>query len=220
LTDDEKNQPTGDEPAAAEGAEADEPVVVDDEQDGDEVVQDPSERIAELEERLAAEHDRLLRTAADLDNLRKRMRREVQEAAVRGRAEVLGELLPAVDSLDIALDSANEESQVGPVLEGVEMVRKQFLAAMSRFDLEPIDTAVGKVFDPSFHEAVSQIPSDEHDLGVILEEMRRGYLLGERLLRAAMVVVSSGKPAAEETGDEGPDEAAGEAAGEVEETDE
>jgi molecular chaperone GrpE len=160
----------------------------------DEIEIEPDDR-ADLEQRLAAEHDRLLRTAAELDNVRKRARRDVEEALVRGRAEVLSELLPALDSLDIALSSATATTDTGSLIQGVELVRRQFISGMERFGLKPID-AVGRAFDPALHEAVAQRPSDEVDAGGVIEDMRRGYLLGERLLRASMVVVSTGPASA------------------------
>jgi molecular chaperone GrpE len=169
------------------------------------VEDDQGETIAALEERVAEEHDRLLRTAAELDNVRKRARRDVEDAAVRGRAEILSEILPTIDALDLALKNADDSAPARATLEGVEMVRRQFVASMSRFGLKPID-AVGATFDPSFHEAVAQIPNAEHPAGTVIEELRRGYVLGERLLRATLVVVSSGAPApkpADAPGEEG-----------------
>jgi len=158
------------------------------------VEDDQGETIAALEAKLAEEHDRLLRTAAELDNVRKRARRDVEDAAVRGRAEILSETLPTIDALDLALKNTDDSAPARATLEGVEMVRRQFLASMARFGLKPID-AVGAAFDPSFHEAVAQIPDAERPAGTVIEELRRGYLLGERLLRATLVIVSSGAPA-------------------------
>ncbi|MFO8071345.1 MAG: nucleotide exchange factor GrpE [Polyangia bacterium] len=151
------------------------------------------DRVAELERKLSEEHDRLLRTAADLDNFRKRSRREVEEARFRGRTDVLAELLPALDSIDMALGSAQPEGEAAPIVEGMEMVRKQFLSSMEKFGLRPVESG-GRSFDPAFHEAVSHVPSEDVPAGGIIEELRRGYTLGDRLLRAAMVVVSSGPP--------------------------
>ncbi len=158
----------------------------------------------ELEQKLKAEHDRLLRTAADLDNLRKRSRREMEEARLRGRTDVLAELLPALDSIDMALGAARPEGEAAPIVEGMEMVRRQFLSSMEKFGLRTVETEK-KAFDPAFHEAVSQLPSEEVPAGGVIEELRRGYTLGDRLLRAAMVVVSSGPPAEDATDSE-PDE--------------
>jgi molecular chaperone GrpE len=155
------------------------------------VEDDQGEEIAALEKKLAEEHDRLLRTAADLDNFRKRARRDIEDAGVRGRGEVLAEILPTIDALDLALKNANGETPARAVIDGVEMVRRQFLGSMARFGLKPI-ACVGAQFDPSFHEAVAQIPHPDLPAGAVIEELRRGYLLGDRLLRATMVIVSSG----------------------------
>jgi molecular chaperone GrpE len=171
---------------------------------------DQADALAALERKLGEEHDRLLRTAAELDNVRKRARRDVEDAAVRGRAEVLSELLPAIDAIDLALKNADEATPARAVIDGVEMVRRQFLGTMARFGLTPI-ACVGNPFDPTFHEAVAQIPHADLPTGAVIEELRRGYLLGERLLRASLVVVSSGapaKPTEVEAGEEGREAAA------------
>jgi molecular chaperone GrpE len=158
-----------------------------------------SDRVAELEGQLSAERDRALRFAADMDNLRKRSRKEVEEALGRGRGEVLLEILPVIDSIDSALSSAAEtEGSAAAVLEGVTMVRRQFLSAVERFGVTPIE-AVGQAFDPNFHEAVAQVHSDDHEVGQIVHEMRKGYVMGEKLLRASMVVVSKGSSSSRET---------------------
>ena len=78
--------------------------------------------------------------------------------------------------------------------DGVEMVRRQFLGSMARFGLTPI-ACIGTPFDPSFHEAIAQIPHADVPVGAVIEDLRRGYLLGTRLLRASLVIVSSGAPA-------------------------
>ncbi len=174
--------------------EEDTKIVDDDDSENDEIVSDPDEIILDLEGKLEDERERLLRTAAELENVRKRCIRDVSNAITRGRIDVLNSMLPTIDALDLALKSAGDDD--GParaVLDGVSMVRKQFLVSMEQFGLKLIES-VGKVFDPVFHEAVAQIPSEDHDSGEIIEEMRAGYMLGDRLLRASMVIVSSGKP--------------------------
>ena len=166
----------------------------DDNSENDEIVEDPNEIIADLERKFEDEHQRLLRTAAELENVRKRCVRDVSNAVIRGRSDVLNSILPTIDALNLAIKSGSDDD--GPakaVLDGVSMVRKQFLVSMEQFGLKPIET-VGKAFDPVFHEAVAQIPSEDHDSGEIIEEMRAGFMLGDRLLRASMVIVSSGKP--------------------------
>ena len=160
-----------------------------------------AEPSAALQDKLDATHERLLRTAAELDNFRKRARRDVEDAQTRGRADVLGEILPVIDSVDLALTTAAEGTAEG-ILEGLQMIKRQFLTAVERFGVKPVESR-GAAFDPNIHEAVSQIHSPDHPAGQIVEEMRKGYLIGEKLLRAAMVVVSRGAPPAP-SADEGP----------------
>ncbi|MCU0663722.1 MAG: nucleotide exchange factor GrpE [Myxococcota bacterium] len=162
------------------------------------VTPDRLDERAELEALLSAERDRSLRLAADMDNLRKRSRKEVEDALGRGRAEVLLEILPVVDSIDLALSSnaGGEAASATAVLDGVAMVRRLFLATVERFGVTPVAT-IGKSFDPNFHEAVAQVTSDEHEIGRIVHEMRKGYVMGDKLLRPAMVAVSKGSASGE-----------------------
>ncbi len=146
----------------------------------------------ELKDKLAATHERLLRTAAELDNVRKRARRDMEDAVQRGRADVLMEVVPVIDSVDLALSSIDEKVQSG-IVEGLRMIKRQFLTAMERFGVKPIESC-GKAFDPNHHEAVLQVHSDVHPAGLVVDEMRKGYLIGEKLLRPAMVTVSRGAP--------------------------
>lgn len=149
--------------------------------------------VVELEEELTQAKARTLRIAADFENYRKRSQREQEDARFRGREEVLRELLSVFDNLERAVDSAgtHEASEASiAILEGVAMVQKQFADGLSRYGLT-VFSAKGKPFDPNFHEAMAQIASDEFAPGVVVQEYQKGYMLGERLLRAAMVVVSS-----------------------------
>lgn len=200
----EKNDPAG---PSTESEDIE--VIETEDEAGDEVVADPDEQLAALQAKLEEEHERLLRTAAELENFRKRARRDADDALARGRSEVLISILPALDSIDMALRSTTEDASAASVLEGVEMVRKQFLASMAPLGLKPIDTD-GAGFDPAYHEAVAQMPSSDHEAGAVMEEMRKGYMLGDRLLRASMVVVSSGKPAGTTEETDGEDENRGE----------
>ena len=160
-----------------------------------------AKEIAALEEKVKATHERLLRTAADLDNVRKRAKRDVDEALARGRSEVLHELLPVLDSIDLALATKDADGANESILEGVQMTRKLFFTATERFGLRTVES-LGRSFDPNFHEAVAYVASAEHGAGQIMDEMRKGYMLGEKLLRPAMVVVSKGEPGpSEQTGD-------------------
>lgn len=151
----------------------------------------PSPEAAEL----AALKDRHTRLLADFDNFRKRQARERDALVKRANENLLTELLPVLDHLELAISKAADGGD--PVVTGVKMVYGQFTATLEKFGMTPVD-ARGKPFDPMFHEALSQAASDTVPAGTVLAQLRRGWLLSGRLLRPAQVVVSSGKPEAEE----------------------
>ena len=133
--------------------------------------------------------DRLLRVAAEFDNYRKRIERERREQADWAAESLILELLPIVDDLERALQ-APASGDALPYRAGVELIHRQMLELLRRRGVTPIDTA-GAVFDPRVHQAVSQEQSDTHGEGQVIEEFRRGYMLGDRLLRPAMVKVAA-----------------------------
>jgi molecular chaperone GrpE len=137
---------------------------------------------------LDAAREQLLRMAADFDNYRKRTRRDqddLKRFAIEGFAR---DLLPVADNLERALSHAGSEDNA--VLQGVRMVFKQLTDALQSHGVKSFACA-GQTFDPERHEAVAKQPSDAHAPGTILEEMQRGYLLHDRLLRPARVLVAS-----------------------------
>jgi len=140
---------------------------------------------------LAALKERHVRLMADFDNFRKRQIREREELVKRANEDLLGDLLPIVDHLELAL--AKSEGDTDPVIKGIRLVHDQFLALLDRYGLKPIDSK-GKPFDPAFHEALSQMSSATVPANMIIDQFRRGWLLAGRLLRPAQVVVSSGAP--------------------------
>jgi molecular chaperone GrpE len=144
---------------------------------------DPQE---ELRREKDALQDRLLRTAAEFDNYRKRVDRERRDLAEFTAAEVLRDVLPIVDNLERALAAAGEGD---PLRKGVELTHKQMLDLLRKRGVKPIE-ALGADFDPNFHQAVVHETSSEHREGEVMEELQRGYLLGDRLLRPAMVKVA------------------------------
>ena len=127
------------------------------------------------------------RAKADFENYRKRATQQSADAAKRGKAELARELLPAIDSLERALDAA--ESDAGALAKGVSLVRDELLATLARAGVEAYDPA-GETFDPSWHEALSTRPQDGVDSGIVLETLDRGYRLDGQVLRPARVVVS------------------------------
>ncbi|WP_437306911.1 nucleotide exchange factor GrpE [Sorangium sp. So ce388] len=153
----------------------------------------PEDKLGEVQAEAARMREQLLRTAADFDNFRKRSRREVEEAQRRGRESILKDLLPVFDNLERAASHAENAPDVKSVAEGVRIVAKQFVDTLERMGIKRI-AAVGKPFDPSVHEAIQQIESTEHPAGVVIAEVQPGYMLGDYLIRAAMVVVSKGSP--------------------------
>ena len=137
--------------------------------------------------------DRLLRTAAEFDNFRKRTERERRDLAEYAAADLVRDLLPVIDDLERAVDASSEATTTDPqfvaLRDGVGLVRRQFLDALQRRGVEPIDT-VGHPFDPSWHEALATEPAQGRPDGEITAEIRRGYRIGQRLLRAALVKVA------------------------------
>jgi molecular chaperone GrpE len=132
--------------------------------------------------------DRLLRTAADFDNYRKRVDRERRDLAEQTAGEAIKDLLPIIDNLERALQAAAEDD---PLRKGVELIHKQMLEMLRKRGVTPIE-ALGADFDPNVHEAVTHEESDQHREGEVMEELQRGYKVGERLLRPAMVKVAKG----------------------------
>ncbi len=132
--------------------------------------------------------ERLLRTAAEFDNYRKRVDRDRRDLAEFAAADVLNELLPIVDDLERALQ-APVDGGVDSYRRGVELILRQMLDLLRRRGVTPIETA-GTDFDPNFHQAVMHEVSSEHREGEVMQELRRGYMLGDRLLRPAMVKVA------------------------------
>jgi molecular chaperone GrpE len=132
--------------------------------------------------------DRLLRTAAEFDNYRKRIDRERRDQADSAGASLLAEVLPVVDNLERALQvPASPES--ASYRAGVELIHRQLVDLLRKRGVTPIE-ALGADFDPRIHQAVSQETSEAHRDGEVMEELQRGYRLGDRLLRPAMVKVA------------------------------
>ena len=146
---------------------------------------DPAE---ELRREKDALQDRLLRTAAEFDNYRKRIERERGDFAAYAAAEVLTELLPIVDNFERAL-GAPAGADADAFRKGVELIHKQMLDLLRKRGVKPIE-ALGSDFDPNFHQAVIHESSGEHREGEVISELQRGYMLGDRLLRPAMVKVA------------------------------
>jgi molecular chaperone GrpE len=157
----------------------------------------PEARVAALEIEKAELKDRMLRIAAEFDNYKKRTRKEMSEHEAKAREAVLRDFLEIADNLQRAITSWTEsgEKDVKSVQDGVELVLRLFRSKLERYSVTVIE-AKGQPFDPRLHDAISQAHSAEATPGTVLHELQKGYRVGERLLRPAIVVVAVAPPAA------------------------
>ena len=139
--------------------------------------------------------DRLLRLQADFENFRKRIDREKKDWSAFASEKLVLDLIPVLDHFELGLADSAKNGAPPAIIEGFQLVCNQLRAALEKAGVQVIDAAVGAAFDPNRHEAITHLPSDTVPEGQVSAQTRRGYKLGEKLLRAAQVVVSSG-PAA------------------------
>lgn len=147
------------------------------------------QQLAEKTKEAQENYDRALRLAAEMENLKKRLEREKADLLQFANENLIKELLPVVDNLELALDHGRQAGTPAPFLEGIDLVHQGFLKALARFGVTPL-VAVGQQFDPNFHNAVMQETAPEVPDCTVLKELQKGYLLQNRLLRPAMVVVA------------------------------
>jgi molecular chaperone GrpE len=147
--------------------------------------------IERLSLELADMKDRLLRNVAEMDNMRKRLEREKADFIKYSSESILKDMIPVLDTFDKALSASSTHSESGEVAsfrEGMTMVHKLFLSALAKHGLEPVE-AVGKIFDPNFHQAIQKIESGDVTDETVATEFMRGYALHGRLVRPSMVSV-------------------------------
>lgn len=156
-------------------------------------------RIQTLEEEKKQAYDGFLRTSAEFENYKKRKDRETQDFKKFAIEQLIKELLPIIDNLERAIASSREENANNQgLIEGVDLTLKEILKIFEKFKIKPIDTQ-GELFDPAFHQAVLQQESTDHPEGTIINELQKGYLMHDRLLRPAMVVVAKAQPKEEQS---------------------
>ncbi|MGU3470014.1 nucleotide exchange factor GrpE [Paenibacillus sp. D51F] len=164
------------EPAPAEGAaEAEAPA-------GD-------SRYDELSKQAEEHQQRYLRAQADFDNFRRRTQKEKEELAQYASSKLLTQLLPVVDNFERALAAAAGSGDSDSLAKGVDMIFRQLQGVLEQEGLKAME-AVGSPFNPEFHQAIMQVESDEHEEGIVVEEVQKGYILKDKVLRPAMVKVS------------------------------
>jgi molecular chaperone GrpE len=154
------------------------------------------QELERLQQDLNDAQSQVLRAQAELDNFRKRMRREMEEERRFASSSLLRDLFPALDNLERAVGAAEQSAGSAGVVQGVRMVAQQLGEILQQHGCRRIPT-IGENFDPHLHEALAQQPSDDKPAGAILVEARAGYQLHDRVLRPAQVIISSG-PATKE----------------------
>lgn len=154
---------------------------------------DPEARLKAAEQKADEYYDRLLRTSAEFDNYKKRTTREMRDVVRYANEKLLKELLSVVDNLERAVTSAQQDNaEDDALLEGVRLTLNEIEKILERHNVQPVK-ALGEPFDPNFHQAMMQAESEDQPVNTVIQEMQKGYVLHDRLLRPAMVVVSKAK---------------------------
>ena len=189
-----------------DAVEAVEPVSLDADQESEtdepvpEMELSMADRLIAMEAEKTAIKDQLLRSMAEMENIRKRAERKVAEARVFAIEKFAGDLLNVSDNLARALSALTDEAKADlsdagkSLLEGIELTEKELIATMARHGVTTVDSIAGTEFDSNVHQAVAQIPSDQPE-GTVAEPFQTGWKIGDRTLRAAMVAVSTGPEA-------------------------
>ncbi len=153
-----------------------------------------------LKAQLAEAEQRALRAQAEAENVRKRMRRDMNDQLRYAAVALIRDLLPVVDNVHRAIEAAEKSGEASSLLEGVKMIAKQLETTLAQHSCKRIE-AVGRPFDPHLHEAILQQPSDEHAAGVVAAETTGGFQLHDRVVRPSQVIISTGPADSEETKD-------------------
>jgi molecular chaperone GrpE len=152
------------------------------------------QRIAVLEKEKVDLRERMLRVAADFENWKKRSKKDLTDAEWNAKKDVLKDFLDVVDGLERATAASGDVPQAQPVLDGVRLVLRLFQNKFERHGVTAVESK-GQPFDPRLHEAVARVPTADAPVGQIIDELVRGYRMGDRLLRPAVVSVAAAPPA-------------------------
>lgn len=133
--------------------------------------------------------ERYLRTQADFDNFRRRSRAEKEDFAKYASSKLVEQLLPILDNFERAVAASKDSRDFDSLLKGIDMIQRQLGQTLEQEGLKAME-AVGEAFNPEFHQAVMQVESDEHEEGIVVEELQKGYVFKDKVLRPAMVKVS------------------------------
>ena len=166
-----------------------EELLLEESQEKEKEIEELKKMLEEKEKEFKEHHDRLLRLAADFENYKKRAAREKEDWAKFANEELIRAILPFIDNLERALNHAQKVTDTGVLIEGVRLTVQQLLQTLNKFGLSSFQS-VGKPFDPTVHEAMLVVETDQHEPNQVVEEFQKGYLLNHRLLRPATVSVS------------------------------
>ena len=172
----------------AEEAEQELPVEVD-AAEQEQVQLQLQEELQKAQNEVKVAQDQYLRTLAEMDNLRKRTQRDKEELAKFANENILRDILPVIDNLERALEHAKQEHSGEGLLEGVQMTLDQFAQVLKKFGVAVVES-LGQPFDPALHQAIGHIETTDCPTNCVAQEMQKGYVLNERLLRPAMVMVA------------------------------
>jgi molecular chaperone GrpE len=155
----------------------------------DKETEELKKKLEEKDKEAKENYDRLLRTAADFENYKKRSAREKEDWTKFANEDLIRAILPFIDNLERAVNHAQKIADTGVLVEGVRLTLQQLLQTLNKFGLSSFES-VGKPFDPAMHEAMLVVETDKHEPNQVVEEFQKGYLLNDRLLRPATVSVS------------------------------
>ena len=151
-----------------------------------------NKELDQLKEQISLEKDRVLRLSAEFENYKKRKQRELDDFKRFANETIFKQLLTVVDNLERAIDSTKEDLNEDVLLKGVELTHKEIIKLFETFNVKPVK-AENQIFDPNFHQAVTQEETDKIPDNTITKVLQKGYLLHDRLIRPAMVIVSKNK---------------------------
>lgn len=156
-------------------------------------LKDLEEKLKSKEQEAQENYDRLLRVSAEFENYKKRVSREMEDFRKYSNQSLIKEMLSVVDNLELAISSTSGQKAIEKgLLEGLEMTHREILKVFEKFNVKPI-SAIGQAFDPTYHEAVMQEETNECPENTVVNELQKGYLIHDRLLRPSMVVVAKSK---------------------------
>ncbi|MBC8080202.1 MAG: nucleotide exchange factor GrpE [Gorillibacterium sp.] len=150
----------------------------------------PLSELDQVRQELKEAQERTLRVQADFDNFRRRTRQDKEEFAKYASSKVMEGIIPVVDNFERALGASRETQDFDSLMKGIEMTFRQLEQLLEQEGVKSMET-VGQPFNPEFHQAIMQVDSDEHEEGMIVEEVIKGYMLRDKVIRPAMVKVSS-----------------------------